>query len=185
MFISVFDLFKIGLGPSSSHTVGPMRAAQRFAHELAVDGKLETVQQVSVDLYGSLALTGRGHCTDRAILLGLEGHAPADIDPAQVEPALARIRGSGRLLLAGRHEIAFDEPMDVLWHRDQTLPGHSNGMRFTALDAARSVLCREEYYSTGGGFIARTDELDALIGVTCKWILMSLKNGTRNLPARL
>jgi L-serine dehydratase len=113
-----------------------------------------------VQLYGSLALTGRGHCTDRAILLGLEGQTPESMDPAAVEPALTRIRGSGRLLLAGQKEIAFDEPMDLLWHRDQTLPGHSNGMRFTALGAAREVLIREEYYSTGGGFIARADELE-------------------------
>jgi L-serine dehydratase len=161
MTVSVLDIFKIGIGPSSSHTMGPMNAARRFALDLADGALLERTAQVGVQLYGSLALTGRGHCTDRAILLGLEGHAPQDIDPAQVEPTLTRIRGSGRLLLAGRHEIGFDEPMDVLWHRDQTLPGHSNGMRFTALDATRHVLCREEYYSIGGGFIARANELDS------------------------
>jgi L-serine dehydratase len=166
MTLSVLDIFKIGIGPSSSHTMGPMNAARRFALDLAERGLLERTAQVGVQLYGSLALTGRGHCTDRAILLGLEGHTPEAIDPAAVEPTLARIRGSGRLSLAGRHEIAFDEPMDVLWHRDQTLPGHSNGMRFTALDAARAVLCREEYYSVGGGFVARADELDAPAAAT-------------------
>ena len=159
MALSVLDIFKIGIGPSSSHTMGPMNAARRFALDLAERQLLERTAQVGVQLYGSLALTGRGHCTDRALLLGLEGHAPEGLDPAIVEPTLARIRGSSRLLLAGRKEIAFDEPMDVLWHRDQTLPGHSNGMRFTALDDARAVLCREEYYSTGGGFIARAEEL--------------------------
>ena len=161
MTLSVLDIFKIGIGPSSSHTMGPMNAARRFVMDLAERNLLERTAQVGVQLYGSLALTGRGHCTDRAILLGLEGQTPEGMDPAAVEPALARIRGSGRLSLAGRHEIAFDEPMDLLWHRDQTLPGHSNGMRFTALDVSQAVLCREEYYSTGGGFIARADELDA------------------------
>ena len=164
MTLSVLDIFKVGIGPSSSHTMGPMNAARRFALDLVERGLLARTSQVGVQLYGSLALTGRGHCTDRAILLGLEGHAPEGMDPAAIEPTLARIRSSGRLMLAGRREIAFDEPMDVLWHRDQTLPGHSNGMRFTALDDEHAVLCREEYYSTGGGFIARADELDAPSG---------------------
>src|SRR5450432_1301480 len=161
MNLSVFDIFKIGIGPSSSHTMGPMNAARRFALDLVERGLLERTAQVGVQLYGSLALTGRGHCTDRAILLGLEGQSPETMDPSAVAPALERIRSRGRLSLAGRREIPFDEPMDLLWHRDQTLPGHSNGMRFSALDAARQVLCREEYYSVGGGFIVRADELDA------------------------
>ncbi|HUO78733.1 MAG TPA: L-serine ammonia-lyase [Steroidobacteraceae bacterium] len=161
MTLSVLDIFKVGIGPSSSHTMGPMNAARRFVLDLVDKELLERTAQVGVQLYGSLALTGRGHCTDRAVLLGLEGHSPQGLDPALVEPTLERIRGSGRLRLAGRREIPFDEPMDVLWHRDQTLPGHSNGMRFTALDAAGAQLCREEYYSTGGGFVARADELDA------------------------
>jgi L-serine dehydratase len=161
MSLSVLDIFKIGIGPSSSHTMGPMNAARRFVLDLAARDLLDRTTQIGVQLYGSLALTGRGHCTDRAILLGLEGHTPEAMDPTQVEPALERIRGSGKLLLAGRHEVAFDEPMDLLWHRDQTLPGHSNGMRFTALDAGKQVLAREEFYSIGGGFIARADELDA------------------------
>ena len=161
MTLSVLDIFKIGIGPSSSHTMGPMNAARRFVLDLVERGLLARTDQVGVQLYGSLALTGRGHCTDIAILLGLEGHSPEELEPALVEPTLARIRGSGRLLLAGQREIKFDEPLDLLWHREQTLPGHSNGMRFTALDASRGVLCREEYYSVGGGFIARADELDA------------------------
>jgi len=160
MQLSVLDIFKIGIGPSSSHTMGPMNAARRFVLDLVEKGLIEQTTQVAVQLYGSLALTGKGHCTDRAILLGLEGQTPETMDPAAVEPALTRIRGSGRLLLAGQKDIAFDEPMDLLWHRDQTLPGHSNGMRFTALGAGRNVLIREEYYSTGGGFIARADELE-------------------------
>src|SRR5512137_2084893 len=159
MALSVLDIFKIGIGPSSSHTMGPMNAARRFVASLDRLGLLERTAQVGVQLYGSLALTGKGHCTDRAVLLGLEGFEPATLDPDGVEPTLARIRGSGRLRLGGRHEIAFDEPMDLLWHRDQVLPGHSNGMRFTALDAARQVLHREESYSIGGGFVVGADEI--------------------------
>jgi L-serine dehydratase len=171
MGLSVLDIFKIGIGPSSSHTMGPMNAARRFVLELERRDLLERTAQVAVQLYGSLALTGRGHCTDRAILLGLEGHTPEEMDPAQIEPTLNRIRSSGRLSLAGRREIAFDEPMDLLWHREQTLPGHSNGMRFTALDAGRQVLCREEYYSIGGGFIVRADELDAPAATTAQVVV--------------
>jgi L-serine dehydratase len=160
MTLSVLDIFKIGIGPSSSHTMGPMNAARRFVMDLVERDLIATTTQVAVQLYGSLALTGRGHCTDLAILLGLEGHSPEGLDPAIVAPTLERIRGDHRINLAGRREIAFDEPMDVLWHRDQTLPGHSNGMRFTALGPDGSAICREEYYSTGGGFVARADELD-------------------------
>jgi L-serine dehydratase len=155
MSLSVFDIFKIGIGPSSSHTMGPMNAARSFAELLAARGLLERTAQVSAQLYGSLALTGRGHCTDRAILLGLSGMSPDTIDSAAVEPALHRIRSTGRIRLLGRHEIAFDEPLNLLFHIDQVLPGHSNGMRFTAHDASLEVLAREEYYSIGGGFIVQ------------------------------
>jgi L-serine dehydratase len=161
MSLSVLDIFKVGIGPSSSHTMGPMNAARRFASDLTDEGLLSSVARVGVQLYGSLALTGRGHCTDLAILLGLEGHSPDTLESADVEPALARIRTEHRLRLGGLHEITFDEPLDLLWHRDQILPGHSNGMRFSALDADGSLLKREEYYSTGGGFIARADEIGA------------------------
>jgi L-serine dehydratase len=155
MSLSVFDIFKIGIGPSSSHTMGPMNAARSFVELLAARDLMARTAQVSAQLYGSLALTGRGHCTDRAILLGLEGMSPDTIDPATVEPALRRIRTEGRIRLLGRHEIAFDEPLNLLFHNDQVLPGHSNGMRFTAHDAALDVLAREEYYSIGGGFIVQ------------------------------
>src|SRR5271156_115416 len=155
MSLSVFDIFKIGIGPSSSHTMGPMNAARDFASLLAARGLLENTAQVSAQLYGSLALTGRGHCTDRAILLGLEGMSPDTIDSAAVEPALQRIRAQGRIRLLGGNEIAFDEPLNLLFHIDQVLPGHSNGMRFTAHDAALQVLAREEYYSVGGGFLVQ------------------------------
>ena len=155
MSLSVFDIFKIGIGPSSSHTMGPMNAARTFALRLAEGGLLERTAQVSAQLYGSLALTGRGHCTDRAVLLGLEGLSPDTIDPGVIEPTLQRIRADGRINLLGRHTIGFDEPLNLLFHTDQILPGHTNGMRFTAHDAALQVLAREEYYSIGGGFIQR------------------------------
>jgi L-serine dehydratase len=158
MSLSVLDIFKIGLGPSSSHTMGPMNAACAFVGDLEESDLLERTARVGAQLYGSLALTGLGHCTDRAVLLGLEGHRPEEMDPGAIEPALARIRTSGRLQLGGRHEIVFDEPLDLLFHRDQTLPLHTNGMRFTALDHAGEPLHREEFYSTGGGFIVRAAE---------------------------
>jgi L-serine dehydratase len=152
---SAFDVFKVGVGPSSSHTMGPMLAARFFALDLGAKGLLPRVAEVFVQLYGSLALTGLGHCTDRAILLGLEGHDPSEFDPAVMEPTLTRIRGTGRIALLGRHEIAFDEPMNLLFHRDQMLPGHSNGMRFTARDASGATLLAEEMYSIGGGAVQR------------------------------
>jgi L-serine dehydratase len=162
--LSVFEVFKVGVGPSSSHTMGPMLAARSFVKDLEARGLLDSTSEVYVQLYGSLALTGHGHCTDRAILLGLEGHDPSEFDPAVMEPTLARVRASGRLRLAGRREIAFDEPMNLLFHRDQMLPGHSNGMRFTARDAGGKTLLAEEMYSIGGGAIQRAGEEAAADG---------------------
>jgi L-serine dehydratase len=156
--LSVLDIFKVGLGPSSSHTMGPMNAACTFVSDLDERGLFGRTARVGAQVYGSLALTGKGHCTDRAILLGLEGQRPDSLDPAAMEPALERIRGSGRLRLGGRREIEFDEPLDLLFHRDQVLPLHPNGLRFTALDDAGTVLHREEFYSTGGGFVVRAAE---------------------------
>src|SRR5918993_4590846 len=153
MNLSVLDIFKIGVGPSSSHTMGPMNAACAFVRDLEAQGLLERTEKLVGQMYGSLALTGRGHCTDRAVLLGLEGNQPSTIDPAAMEPALERIRSTGRLRISGRREIEFDEPLDLLFHRDQILPQHPNGMRFTALDATGHVLHRDEYFSIGGGFV--------------------------------
>jgi L-serine dehydratase len=138
--------------------MGPMLAARFFVLDLEAKGLLERTREVFVQLYGSLALTGLGHCTDRAILLGLEGHDPSEFDPAVMEPTLARIRGTSRIRLLGRHEIGFDEPMNLLFHRDQMLPGHSNGMRFTARDASGATLLSEEMYSIGGGAVQREGE---------------------------
>src|SRR5579863_468769 len=158
MAVSVFDMFKIGVGPSSSHTVGPMRAARQFLLDLETRNLFDRTAQVAVQLYGSLALTGKGHGTDRAVLLGLEGETPDGIDPDTIAARLQRIRQDGRIHLLGRREIPFDEPLDLLMHRDQVLPKHSNGMRFTALDDKKQTLLAEEFYSIGGGFIVRADE---------------------------
>jgi L-serine dehydratase len=164
MFISAFDLFKIGLGPSSSHTVGPMRAAQRFAHELAADGKLEDTAKVVVDLYGSLALTGRGHGTDRAILLGLSGETPDAIDPDQVDTKVRRIHEQSALALDGRHVVRFVEQIHLRFRIDKTLAFHSNGMRFTAYDASNAIISRKIFFSVGGGFVVTEDEAQKLAG---------------------
>lgn len=159
MAISVFDLFKIGIGPSSSHTVGPMRAAARFCQRwLEQEGLLEKTARIQAELFGSLALTGRGHGTDKAVLLGLEGQWPDRIDPDSIEPSLSRIRTSRQLYVLGRHAIAFDEKHDLRFEKRQRLPYHSNGMRFTAFAADGSELARREYYSVGGGFVVNTDE---------------------------
>jgi L-serine dehydratase len=153
MSLSVFDLFKIGIGPSSSHTVGPMWAAHRFlARLLQIDSA--ATARVRIDLYGSLSATGRGHCTDKAVLLGLLGQTPDAIDPDTVEPLLARIRGSGRLRLGGQREVPFDEARDLLFH-DESLPRHPNGLRFTALSDTGVTLLSDTFYSTGGGFVVR------------------------------
>src|SRR5262250_3355942 len=161
MTLSVFDIFKVGIGPSSSHTMGPMRAAREFASGLKRDGLLAATQEIAVRLYGSLALTGVGHGTDRAILAGLEGAEPESVDPDHIEATVRRIRANGRLRLLGEHEIAFDEPMQLLFMHHERLPRHSNGMRFTALGAANRVLREEDYYSVGGGFIVRGNEAEA------------------------
>jgi L-serine dehydratase len=151
MSTSIFDIFKIGIGPSSSHTMGPMRAAARFAATLA--GHAVSVRRLSVALFGSLALTGRGHGTDSAIMLGLEGNLPDRVDPDAIAPILERIRSQGRLRLGGSGTIDFIESRDLLLRGDQLLPEHSNGMRFTASDARGTAVLQRDYYSIGGGFI--------------------------------
>ncbi len=158
MKTSFFELFKIGIGPSSSHTVGPMRAARQFADDLRERALLASASRVRADLFGSLALTGKGHGTDRAVILGLMGESPDEIDPASIENKLSVVRESKALTLGGVGPIVFHEPEDLIFHKDQTLPGHSNGMRFTALDSAGSSLLSEVFYSVGGGFIQREGE---------------------------
>jgi L-serine dehydratase len=158
MALSVFDLFKIGIGPSSSHTVGPMWAAHRFLGESEDLGLLDGVARVRADLFGSLALTGKGHATDRAVLLGLSGETPDRLDPDEAGAIVDRVRGSGRLRLAGRGEIGFDEPRDLVFHPKEVLPHHPNGLRFTAFDAEGSPLIERAYYSVGGGFVVSQAE---------------------------
>ncbi|HET7162494.1 MAG TPA: serine dehydratase beta chain, partial [Rhodanobacteraceae bacterium] len=122
MSVSVFDIFKIGIGPSSSHTIGPMRAAARFVERwLAETGDMDRVARVTVELYGSLAMTGRGHGTDKAVLCGLEGNWPDRIDPDAIPPLLSRVRGDRRIRLHGTREIAFDEKTDLIWNKRQKL----------------------------------------------------------------
>ncbi|MBJ6983549.1 L-serine ammonia-lyase [Luteimonas sp. MC1750] len=159
MAVSTFDLYKIGIGPSSSHTVGPMRAAARFVeHWLDEPGRLQDVARVRAEVFGSLALTGRGHGTDKAVLMGLEGHHPNAIDPDIIPSALERIRGGRQVMLLGQHPVAFDEKRDLVMNKRQKLPHHTNGMRFTAYDASDEVIATRDYYSVGGGFVVNQDE---------------------------
>jgi L-serine dehydratase len=153
MTISVFDLFKIGIGPSSSHTVGPMWAALTFVTGLREAGVLGRTAAVRAELFGSLGATGHGHGSAAAVLLGLEGEAPDRVDPHAVAGRLAAIRASGRLRLLGWCEICFDERVDLVLHQRRTLPAHPNGMRFHAYDDAGNLFRERTYYSVGGGFV--------------------------------
>jgi L-serine dehydratase len=155
MTLSVFDIFKVGIGPSSSHTMGPMRAARELVLELKRGGLLAATAQLLVRLYGSLALTGAGHGTDRAILVGLEGGEPETVDPDSIEPTVQRVHTDQCIKLLGEREIAFDVSKDLLFLRQESLPQHPNGMRFTAKAADGRVLLEREYFSVGGGFIVR------------------------------
>ncbi|ATY10306.1 L-serine ammonia-lyase [Amycolatopsis sp. AA4] len=153
MAISVFDLFSIGIGPSSSHTVGPMRAAKTFVDGLVEDGVLETVARVQAELFGSLGATGFGHGSDKAVLLGLSGERPEEIDTDTVPAKVAAIRESGRLAVGGTHSVAFAEDTDLPMHRRKSLPAHPNGMVFRAFASDGSLLRERTYYSVGGGFV--------------------------------
>jgi L-serine dehydratase len=151
--ISVFDLFKIGIGPSSSHTVGPMRAAGMFVEGLADSGLIGTVSRVQVELFGSLGATGKGHGTDKALLLGLQGEVPEQVDTDSIPARIEQVRSSGRLLLPGNVELAFDVDKDLIFHRRKVLPYHPNGMIFHAFDNNDQLLLQRSYYSVGGGFV--------------------------------
>ncbi len=153
MAISVFDLFSIGIGPSSSHTVGPMRAAQQFVQGLKDDKLLDQVARVKADLYGSLGATGKGHGSDKAVMLGLEGELPETIDTGGAGARLESIRSSKQLNLSGEHAINFNETRQLIMHRRESLPFHSNGMTFCAYDAQDNELRKSTFYSVGGGFI--------------------------------
>ncbi|MBT8057146.1 MAG: L-serine ammonia-lyase, partial [Gammaproteobacteria bacterium] len=160
MALSIFDLFKIGIGPSSSHTVGPMRAAGQFLDRLKRQRQFERCERVRISLYGSLALTGRGHGTDRALILGLQGEQPHRVDPDAIGPALDGVRASRRIALAGEKIVPFSELDDLVFRVDEVLPRHANGMRFEAFDNAGERLERRDYYSVGGGFVVNEDEAE-------------------------
>ncbi|MFI8367044.1 L-serine ammonia-lyase [Streptomyces sp. NPDC085466] len=157
MAISVFDLFSIGIGPSSSHTVGPMRAARMFARRLKNEGLLAGTARVRAELYGSLGATGHGHGTPKAVLLGLEGNSPRTVDVENADDEFERIKASGRINLLGAHDIPFDFDADLVLHRRKALPYHANGMTVFAYDAEGALVLEKTYYSVGGGFVVDED----------------------------
>ncbi|MGW5409869.1 L-serine ammonia-lyase, partial [Streptomyces spiralis] len=166
MALSVFDLFSIGIGPSSSHTVGPMKAARMFAVRLKQDGLLAQTARIRAELYGSLGATGHGHGTPKAVLLGLEGHEPHTVDVARADHDVERITSSGRLRLLAAdigdaHGIPFSFDDDLVLHRRKALPYHANGMTIRSYDAAGAELLSKTYYSVGGGFVVDEDAVGA------------------------
>jgi L-serine dehydratase len=158
--ISAFDLYKVGIGPSSSHTVGPMRAANTFVTRLAADRLLVRTVAVRAEMFGSLGVTGHGHGTVKAVVLGLEGERPDLVDPAAAEPRVSAVRNDKVLRLGGTHAISFSMDDDLVLQRRKRLPFHTNGMRFTATDTDGHVLLTREYYSVGGGFVLDEDEIE-------------------------
>jgi L-serine dehydratase len=158
MAISVFEIFKIGIGPSSSHTVGPMRAAFTFVQHLQSSDLLKQVERLQITLFGSLAFTGRGHGTDKAVMLGLSGELPDQIDPDNIDEILNTIQNNGQISLAGKFPITFNKKTNLHFNKRETLPHHSNGMRFVAFDHNGECLLEREYYSVGGGFVVNEDE---------------------------
>ncbi|WP_031087601.1 L-serine ammonia-lyase [Streptomyces sp. NRRL WC-3549] len=157
MAISVFDLFSVGIGPSSSHTVGPMRAARMFARRLKNEGLLAHTASIRAELYGSLGATGHGHGTPKAVLLGLEGESPRTVDVEGADARVEEIRASGRINLLGMHEIDFDADEQLVLHRRKALPYHANGMTVLAYDRDGAPLLEKTYYSVGGGFVVDED----------------------------
>ncbi len=160
MALSVFDLFKIGIGPSSSHTVGPMKAAALFARRLHKADLLPQVVRIEAKLYGSLGATGKGHGTDTAVMLGLEGEMPDTVDPDSIDARIKSMRHDARLTIDGVHAIAFNERKDLLFLRRETLPFHSNGVRLSAFAQDGSVIEERRYFSVGGGFVVSQEEAD-------------------------
>lgn len=158
MTVSVFDIFSIGLGPSSSHTVGPMRAARRFVQELEESEGVVSVARVEVELWGSLSLTGKGHGTDHAVILGLEGFKPEDTDPQEAERRVAEVRQQKSLRLLGRHPVPFELDKELRFASEWPELEHPNSMQLTAFDEQGNTLCRKVYLSTGGGFISEAGE---------------------------
>ncbi len=166
MALSALDLFSIGIGPSSSHTVGPMRAARQFAESLAADGLLEAVARVKSELFGSLGATGSGHGSDKAVILGLQGEDPETVDPGAADAQVEEAVTGRKLRLAGTRVVEFDRAADVVLHRRRSLPAHPNGMTFTAYDAGGSPLRESSFYSVGGGFVVPAEEAEQTAGAT-------------------
>ncbi|MCX7232399.1 MAG: L-serine ammonia-lyase, partial [Burkholderiales bacterium] len=160
MALSVFDLFKIGIGPSSSHTVGPMKAAAMFARRLEKAGQISQVARIEARLYGSLGATGKGHGTDTAIMLGLGGLMPDSIDPDTIDSRIRQIREDASLLLNGEQRMVFKERSDILFLRNETLPFHANGARFRAFASDGEQIEERCYFSVGGGFVVSQEEAD-------------------------
>ncbi|MBI2734685.1 MAG: L-serine ammonia-lyase, partial [Aquabacterium sp.] len=160
MAVSVFDLFKVGIGPSSSHTVGPMRAARLFVMRLQAAGLLDTTARVVADLYGSLGATGKGHGSDKAVMLGFMGHEPDTVAVDDIAALVARVHQHRHITLVGTHERPFDPATDLRFRGDESLPFHPNGMRFTALNDAGQPLLQAVYYSVGGGFVLSQEAVD-------------------------
>ena len=165
MFLSIFDVFKIGIGPSSSHTMGPMVAAVRFIEDLYKKYSLLSDEdkpvRINCRLYGSLAFTGKGHGTDQAVILGLIGCKPDTLDPDDVDTLLARVNSEKHIKLEGQTELVFNPETDLVFDYGPALPAHPNGMILTAFDASDSIVFKETYYSIGGGFVATESELQA------------------------
>lgn len=161
MSISAFDLFTIGIGPSSSHTIGPMRAAKTFIEGLLERDLLSSVTRIKSDLYGSLGATGKGHGSDKAVILGLQGNSPETVDVDLVDSNMQAVRESSSIKINQQHLIRFDESRDLIMHRRKTLEHHSNGMRFTAFDADGNELHSKVYYSVGGGFVVNEEGMGA------------------------
>lgn len=153
MALSALDLFSVGIGPSSSHTVGPMRAARSFIHTLADAGKLDAVDRVYAGLFGSLGATGRGHGSDKAVILGFMGESPESVDTLTADDKVAEATQAKKILIGGRRMVSFNRAKDVVLHMRQSLPAHPNGMRFQAFDGQGQVLGEQVYYSVGGGFV--------------------------------
>lgn len=161
MRTSILDLFRIGVGPSSSHTVGPMRATHAFVSALEAWGHLQQTTRIEIELFGSLALTGLGHGTDRAVLLGLSGEVPETVDPDRIEPIISSIKSDQRLMLLGKKLVAFNPAQDILWRRDVSLQGHPNALTCRAFGAEGKLLQSNTYYSIGGGFVLLEGEAPA------------------------
>jgi L-serine dehydratase len=161
MAISVFDIFKIGIGPSSSHTVGPMRAALLFTQRLEQEKLLEKVAKIRIEFFGSLGATGKGHGSDKAVILGLMGETPEEVDIQSIPQRMSDIANNKQLKLSGKQDLSFDPASDLIFHRDETLPFHPNGLRFIAMNSADDILREGTYYSVGGGFVVNPDEEEA------------------------